>query len=418
MNPLALDTEVFLSFSDFSLSPEIVRSIRDRGHHEATAIQSRAIPVALTGCDLVATAETGSGKTAAYLIPLINGLRPPRSGEKASPGLRAMVVVPTRELAVQVAREFTLLARHSRLKAVVIMGGDSMSRQLRELRSGAHVLIACPGRLIDHLERKTAKLDRIETVVIDEADRLLDMGFLPQLRRIMKTVPQKRQTLMFSATMASGVAQVAREFLKNPELVSVGTKSAPPATIRQTICPVTLENKGPVLLEILKNADVDSAIVFTRTKTRADRVAKMLARNGIRAVAIHGDRSQGQRNAALAGFRARNYRVMVATDLAARGIDVPHVSHVINFDLPDESENYIHRIGRTARMGKSGEALSLVSPAERMSLGRIERVLGKRLERAAVAGFDSPELAPSKPVTVFRSTTMRRRSMRTRASWA
>ncbi len=418
MNPLALDTEVFLSFSDFSLSPEIVRSIRDRGHHEPTAIQSRAIPVALTGCDLVATAETGSGKTAAYLIPLINGLRPPRSGGKASPGLRAMVVVPTRELAVQVAREFTLLARHSRLKAVVIMGGDSMSRQLRDLRSGAQVLIACPGRLIDHLERKTVKLDRIETVVIDEADRLLDMGFLPQLRRIMKTVPQKRQTLMFSATMASGVAQVAREFLKNPEHVSVGTKSAPPATIRQTVCPVTLENKGPVLLEILKSADVDSAIVFTRTKTRADRVAKMLARNGIKSVAIHGDRSQSQRNAALAGFRARNYRVMVATDLAARGIDVPHVSHVINFDLPDESENYIHRIGRTARMGKSGEALSLVSPAERMSLGRIERVLGKRLERAPVAGFDAPELAPSKPVTVFRSTAMRRRSMRTRASWA
>ncbi len=249
---------------------------------------------------------------------------------------------------------------------------------------------------------------------------MLDMGFLPQLRRVMRTVPRRRQTLMFSATMAAGVEQIAREFLNDPAHVNFGEKARPPTTIRQTIYPVTLDNKGPMLLEILKCDQVESAIVFTRTKSRADRVAKLLTHNRIKAVAIHGDRSQGQRNAALGGFRNRAYRVMVATDLAARGLDIPDVSHVINFDLPDESENYIHRIGRTARMGKSGEALSLVTPEERTSLARIERTLGRQLERARIAGFDAPEIAPSAPVTVFRSAWLRRRSRRNRprARWA
>jgi ATP-dependent RNA helicase RhlE len=302
----------------------------------------------------------------------------------------------------------------------VIMGGDSMSRQLHELRNGAQVLIACPGRLIDHLDRKTVSLGRIEVVVIDEADRLLDMGFLPQLRQVMRTLPKHRQTLMFSATMASGVRQIASEFLNDPVRVRIGEKTAPPPSIRQTIYPATPDSKGPMLLELLKNGEVESAIIFTRTKSRADRVAKMLTRNGIKAVAIHGDRSQSQRNAALGGFRARTYRVMVATDLAARGIDVPHVSHVINFDLPDETENYIHRIGRTARMGKAGHALSLVTPEERASLARIERALGTDLERERVEGFEAPEISAPKPVKLFRSDSIRRRSTRSsrRATWA
>jgi ATP-dependent RNA helicase RhlE len=401
-----------LSFSEFSLSPELLRSIRDRGHHRATPIQAGAIPAALQGRDLIATAETGSGKTAAFLVPLIDRLH--RSGGAAHGGIRAMVLAPTRELAAQVAREFALLARHTRLKAAVIVGGDSMNRQLHDLRNGAQVLVACPGRLIDHLERGTVKLDRIELVVVDEADRLLDMGFLPQLRRIMRMVPRKRQTLMFSATMGSGVAQIAREFLDHPEHVSIGEKAAPPSTIRQTVYAVTQENKGPMLLEILKDPEIDSAIVFTRTRSRADRVAKLLVRNAIKAIAIHGDRSQSQRNAALHGFRSRSYRVLVATDVAARGLDIPDVSHVINFDLPDEPDNYIHRIGRTARMGKSGEAFSLVTPEERLSLGRIERALGVKLERAEVAGFAAPEITAPKPVTIFRSGTTRNRSPRSR----
>jgi len=393
-----------LSFSALALSPETLRSVRDRGHHQPTAIQSGAIPVALAGRDLVATAETGSGKTAAFLLPMLDRLHGSRTG-----GVSALILAPTRELAAQIGREFDLLSRNTRLRAAVIVGGESMTRQVDALRSGAQVVVACPGRLIDHVERGTVKLDRIELVVIDEADRLLDMGFLPQLRRILRMVPKQRQTLMFSATMDAGVEMVAREFLRDPARLNVGEVCAPPASIRQAIYPVTLENKGPMLLELLQRGGVDSAIVFTRTKSRADRVAKMLVRNRIRAVAIHGDRSQQQRNAALAGFRKRAYQVLVATDVAARGLDIPDVSHIINFDLPDASETYIHRIGRTARMGKAGEALSLVTPEERFSLGEIERMLGQKVERATVAGFDAPQIVARKPVTIFRSSAMRRR---------
>ena len=398
-----------MSFSALALSPETLRSVRDRGHHQPTAIQSGAIPVALAGRDLVATAETGSGKTAAFLLPMLDRLHGSRTG-----GVSALILAPTRELAAQIGREFDLLSRNTRLRAAVIVGGESMTRQVDALRSGAQVVVACPGRLIDHVERGTVKLDRIELVVIDEADRLLDMGFLPQLRRILRMVPKQRQTLMFSATMDAGVEMVAREFLRDPARLNVGEVCAPPASIRQAIYPVTLENKGPMLLELLQRGGVDSAIVFTRTKSRADRVAKMLVRNRIRAVAIHGDRSQQQRNAALAGFRKRAYQVLVATDVAARGLDIPDVSHIINFDLPDASETYIHRIGRTARMGKAGEALSLVTPEERFSLGEIERMLGQKLERATVAGFDAPQIVARKPVTIFRSSAMRRRPLRNR----
>jgi ATP-dependent RNA helicase RhlE len=404
-----------LSFSEFTLSPEIQRSIKDRGHHTPTPIQALAMPIALKGHDLVATAETGSGKTAAFLIPLIDRLH--RKGAKH---LSALVITPTRELAMQVMHEFELLARHTKLRAARAIGGESERRHIDEIRKGAQVIVACPGRLIDYLERGIVKLDHLEFVVIDEADRLLDMGFLPQLRRVLRMAPKNRQTLMFSATMASGPEIIAREFLHNPERVTIGEKTAPPSTIRQTICPVATENKGPMLLEIVRRPEVESAIVFTRTKSRADRIAKMLQRHHIKAVQIHGDRSQGQRNAALAGFRSRHFRVMVATDVAARGLDIPDVSHVINFDLPEETEGYIHRIGRTARMGKSGEAISLVTPEERVMLARLERTLGGELERDHVEGFDKVEITAPKPVTLFRSTTARGRSQRNRprSRWA
>ncbi len=373
------------------------------------------MPTALAGGDLVATAETGSGKTSAFLIPLIDRLH-----RKQAKQLSALVIAPTRELAMQVMHEFELLARHTRLRAARAIGGESEKRHIEEIRKGAQVMVACPGRLIDYLERGIVKLDHLEYVVIDEADRLLDMGFLPQLRRIMKMAPRERQTLMFSATMASGPEIIAREFLRNPKRVTVGEKTAPPSSIRQTICPVTLENKSPMLLEILKRPEVESAIVFTRTKSRADRIAKMLQRHHVKAVQIHGDRSQGQRNAALAGFKSRHFRVMVATDVAARGLDIPDVSHVINFDLPEETEGYIHRIGRTARMGKAGEAISLVTPEERVMLARLERTLGNELERDHVEGFDKVEITAPKPVTLFRSSVARNRSARNRprSRWA
>jgi ATP-dependent RNA helicase RhlE len=324
-----------------------------------------------------------------------------------------LVLAPTRELASQIASEFGLLSRNTRLRAAVIVGGESMSRQVHELRSGVQVLVACPGRLIDHLERGTVELDRIEVVVIDEADRMLDMGFLPQLRRILRTVRKPRQTLMFSATMDSEVERVAREFLSNPASVRVGGVSAPPAAIRQTIYPVTQENKAPLLLHLLGGSEVNSAIVFTRTKSRAERVAKLLVRNQFKAIAIHGGRSQSQRNAALAGFRTGHYAVLVATDVAARGLDIPHVSHVINFDLPDAPDSYIHRIGRTARMGQPGEALSLVMPEDGLSLRGIERTLGVRLERAKIDKFEAPDLAANKQETIARQPIVRHRPPRT-----
>ncbi len=398
-----------MSFSALALSSEVLRSIHDRGHHRPTPIQSAAIPVALSGRDLVATAGTGSGKTAAFLLPLLNRLQRAPSGAS-----RALVLAPTRELAAQIGREFGLLSRHTRLRAAVIVGGESMSRQMHELRAGAQVLFACPGRLIDHLERGTARLDQVELVVIDEADRMLDMGFLPQMRRVLRLVGKRRQTLMFSATMDVEVERVAREFLENPERVTVGQVAAPPAAIRQAIYPVTADDKGPMLLELLKTGEVNSAIVFTRTKSRADRVAKMLVRNCFKAVAIHGGRSQSQRNAALAGFHKGSYTVLVATDVAARGLDVPDVSHVINFDLPEVTDAYIHRIGRTARMGKSGAALSLVTPEDGLSLRDIERTLGARLERARVAGFDAPEIAAGEQRAAARAPSPRHRPSHSR----
>jgi ATP-dependent RNA helicase RhlE len=344
--------------------------------------------VVLTGRDLIATAATGSGKTAAFLLPILDRLHcnPVR-------GIRALVLAPTRELAAQIAREFQLLSVSPRVLAAVIVGGASMGRQIRELSNGVQLVVACPGRLVDHLERGTVKLDQLEVLVIDEADRMLDMGFLPQLRRILRVVRKPHQSLMFSATMDPQIERVAHEFLSDPVKLRIDDTATPPATIRQIVCPVTQENKAEMLLSLLRRDRVNSAIVFARTRSRADRVAKQLARNRINVVAIHGGRSQNQRNAALTGFRSGRYSVLVATDIAARGLDIPDVSHVINFDLPEAPEAYIHRIGRTARMGKSGEALSLVMPEDGASLRGIERTLGVRLERASVSGIAMRDLA-------------------------
>jgi ATP-dependent RNA helicase RhlE len=345
----------------------------------------------IAGRDLIAIAGTGSGKTAAFLLPILD-----RFQAKRPNGIGALVLAPTRELASQIGREFELLARQLRLRAAVVVGGESMGRQMRDLRAGVQLLVACPGRLNDHLERGTVGLDRIEVVVIDEADRMLDMGFLPQLRRIIRALKQPRQTLMFSATMDAEVERVAREFLSKPANVRVGEISAPPAACHQTVYSVTQENKAPMLLQLLGRDEVNSAIVFTRTKSRADRVTKLLVRNQFNAVAIHGGRSQSQRNVALAGFRKGHFAVLVATDVASRGLDIPHVSHVINFDLPDSPDSYIHRIGRTARMGKAGEAFSLVMPEDGGTLREIERKLGVHLERARLTGLEENAAAATK----------------------
>jgi ATP-dependent RNA helicase RhlE len=400
-----------LPFNSFHLAPELKRAIGDCGYHQPTPVQSETIPIALEGRDLVVSAETGSGKTAAFLIPLIERLhRKPRRPQSA------LVITPTRELAAQVANEFKLLARHTGLRAAVIVGGESMRRQIDELRAGAQVLIACPGRLIDLMEQGHVKLAHAEVVVIDEADRLLDMGFLPQLRRVMRAVPGERQTMMFSATMGAGPEAIAREFLRHPERITIGKKAAPPPTIRQTIYPVQWADKEAMLLEILAKPEVHSAIVFTRTRVRADHIGKVLKRNAVRAAVIHGERSQAERNAALKSFKQGACRVMVATDVAARGLDIPGVSHVINFDLPEDAESYIHRIGRTARMGREGEAISLVTPQERVALGQIERSLGEEIKRQSLEGFEAPEVKAPRPVTLFSSSGIRSRA-RVRSRW-
>ena len=391
-----------MPFSELSLSPTILESVRRRGFQRPAPIQSAAIPVVLAGRDLIATAATGSGKTAAFLLPILDRLH-----RNPSHGIGALVLAPTRELTSQIAREFQLLSVSPRMRAAVIVGGESMDRQIRDVRNGVQVVVACPGRLVDHLERGTVKLDQVEVLVIDEADRMLDMGFLPQLRQVLRAVRKPRQSLMFSATMDAEVERVAREFLRDPVKVRMNDTSTPPTAIRQTIYPVTQENKAQILLSLLGRQGVSSAIVFARTRSRADRVTKLLARNRIRVVAIHGGRSQSQRNAALAGFRSGHYSVLVATDIAARGLDIPGVSHVVNFDLPEAPDAYIHRIGRTARMGKSGEALSLVMPEDGGSLRGIERTLGVRLERASVSGIAMPEIATTAPKPAARQPMAR-----------
>jgi ATP-dependent RNA helicase RhlE len=400
-----------LSFNSFPLLPELQRSIRDCGYHRPTPVQAETIPPALEGRDLVVSAETGSGKTAAFLIPLIDRLHHAHRRQPA-----ALIIAPTRELAAQVANEFKLLARHSPLRAAVIVGGESMRRQVDDLRAGAQVLIACPGRLIDLMEQGKVSLDRIEIAVIDEADRLLDMGFLPQLRRVMRAVPSERQTMMLSATMGAGPEAIAREFLRSPARIMIGGKAAPPSSIRQTIYPVQWADKEAVLLEILSKPEVQSAIVFTRTRVRAEHIGRMLKRNEVRASIIHGERSQAERNSALKSFKHGRCRVMVATDVAARGLDIPGVSHVINYDLPEDAESYIHRIGRTARMGREGEAISLVTPQERAALGQIERTLGEELQRQRIEGFDAPDVKAPRPVMLFSSSGVRSRA-RARSRW-
>ena len=399
-----------MSFTDFSLFPELQRSIRDCGYHDPTPVQSETIPVALDGRDLVVSAETGSGKTAAFLIPLIDRLH-----RKRAKGPSALVIAPTRELAAQCGQEFTRLARHCGLRAAVIVGGESMRRQIDDLRAGAQVLIACPGRLIDLMEQGKVSLAHVQVVVIDEADRLLDMGFLPQLRRVMRTVPKERQTMMFSATMGSGPEAIARDFLHHPERIMIGRKAAPPPSISQTIYPVQWGDKEAMLLEILGKPEVQSAIVFTRTACaptyRQDAQAPWHAHRRDSRRPLAGRAQHGAQ-----AFKAGTCRVMVATDVAARGLDIPGVSHVVNYDLPEDAESYIHRIGRTARMGREGEAISLVTPQERVSLGQIERALGEEIKREQVEGFESPEVKAPKPVTLFRSGAVRSRG-RSRSRW-
>ena len=380
-----------MPFSNFGLHPDLVRGIRELGFTRPTPIQEQAIPPALEGKDVLACAMTGSGKTAAFVLPILQRLMPKKRGTT-----RALVLTPTRELAAQIEQHFSQLAMHTPISAAAIFGGVGMGPQEHAFRSGVDVLVATPGRLLDHLRQPYARLDHLEVLVLDEADRMLDMGFLPDIKRVLRHLPTKRQTLFFSATMPGPIAALTREMLHDPVTINLERKSQPAVGITQALYPVKQELKPHLLLELIRRGDIKDAIVFTRTKHRSNRLSEFLDRNGIPNARIHGNRSQAQRTEALAGFKSGKFQVLVATDIVARGIDIEELSHVVNFDVPNMPEDYIHRVGRTARAEATGDAFTFFAPEEEGELRAIERAVGKSLPRVTVPGFDYAQRPPER----------------------
>jgi ATP-dependent RNA helicase RhlE len=348
----------------------------------------------MAGRDLLSCAVTGSGKTAAFLLPILHGLIGRPRGTT-----RALVLAPTRELALQILDDMNGLGRHTNITGAVVHGGVGQGPQEKAFRKGVDVIIATPGRLLDHFGQGHAQLKGLEVLVLDEADRMLDMGFLPDIKRILRHIPRPKQTLFFSATMPAPIEALTREILHDPARIALQRKAAPAAGVTQAVYPVPTTLKSALLVELLKRNHMDDALVFTRTKHRADRLAKLLNRHDIAAERIHGNRSQPQRNKALAGFKAGEYRVLVATDIAARGIDVEALGHVVNFDVPPVPEDYIHRVGRTARAAETGDAFTLVSPDEEEDMRRIERAVGAKIPRVTLEGF-SYDAAGDAPLEV------------------
>jgi len=380
-----------MSFVSLGLDRRLVDAVSALGFEKPTPIQNRAIPPALAGRDLLACAATGSGKSAAFLLPILQRLLGGPRGR-----VRALVLTPTRELAAQIDAHRKDLARFAGSTGAAVFGGVGMGPQETALRKGVDVLVATPGRLLDHLQYSYARLDQVEVVVLDEADRMLDMGFLPDVRRIFAKLPAQRQTLLFSATMPAEIGRLAREILNSPETIEIERRAAPAAGITQAMWPVPQELKTSLLLALLGRGELENALVFTRTKQRANRVADWLEKRGIAAARIHGNRSQAQRTEALAGFKRGKYRVLVATDVAARGIDIEALPHVVNFDVPAEPESYIHRVGRTARAEREGDAWTFVSREEQGDWRAIERAVGRPIPERRLAGFDYAKRAAEK----------------------
>ncbi len=369
-------------FKDLGLAKPLLTALTEEGYTTPTPIQALAIPTVLEGRDRLGIAQTGTGKTAAFALPILHRLA---ADPKPAPrrGCRVLVLSPTRELASQIAESFRTYGRHMGLSVAVVFGGVKYGPQVRALAGGVDILVATPGRLIDHINEKVANLGGVEVLVLDEADQMLDLGFLPPIRRIVATLPKKRQNLFFSATMPSEIGKLAAELLVNPAQASVAPAATTVTRITQQILFVETDRKRQLLAELFENSKMDRALIFTRTKRGADRVAKYLDGAGVKADSIHGDKSQGQRERALAAFKAGSVRALVATDIAARGIDVDAVSHVVNFDLPNVPESYVHRIGRTARAGADGAAISLVADDERGLLKDIQKVT-----RQTIPSFD------------------------------
>src|SRR5436309_5248827 len=384
-----------MNFSQLGLATAQLRACESLGYTEPTPIQTKAIPPILSGLDLIGCAETGTGKTAAFLLPILQKI-----SERSKPGLRVLVLAPTRELALQIQKNYGEINRTKTNRSVIAIGGANIRTQISELRMGASVLIATPGRLLDLTERGSVNLSTIEVLVLDEADRMLDMGFLPAIRRVLAMLPTKRQTLLFSATMSSSIEQLARSTMKEPKLIEVNTRGQAATMVEQTAYPVAQESKTALLIELLEKErePFERVLVFTRTRRGAERLSHILMARDHSVNRIHADRTQPQREAALRDFRNGSARVLVATDIAARGLDVDAVSHVINYDVPAAPEDYVHRVGRTGRAGNQGKAITIVAPVDELSMRAIERLTGQVVKRVVPEGFGGLQPIAAMPV--------------------
>jgi len=374
-----------------------MQGIRVAGYETATPIQEAAIPAAVRGRDIIGTAQTGTGKTAAFVLPILNRLL---DGPRGQP--RALIVTPTRELAEQINQVVHQLSVGTNIRSATIYGGVGADRQIKALRQGVEILVACPGRLLDLIQQRHAKMNHIEVLVIDEADRMFDMGFLPDVKRVIKAVPEQRQTMMFSATFPTEVELLAKTSLIEPQKIAMGI-SKPAITVTHALYPVPQHLKSGLLIKLLRQIDSDSVLVFTRTKHRADKVARQIAHAGFRVTSLHGNRTQGQREQALHGFKTGHFPIMVATDIAARGLDIDSITHVINFDMPDTADAYIHRIGRTGRAQRTGDAFTLVTDEDKDMIRQLERIMGGPLKRETIPDFDYAVVAPPKSAPQHRS---------------
>jgi ATP-dependent RNA helicase RhlE len=380
-----------LKFEDLGLSPEILRAVHDAGYTEPTPIQQQAIPVVLQGLDLMGGAQTGTGKTAGFVLPMLQRLSR-HASTSVSPArhpVRALILTPTRELAMQVHESVKTYSKHLPLRSICTYGGVDIKPQIAELKEGREIVVATPGRLLDHVQQKSVHFSQVEIVVLDEADRMLDMGFIPDIKRILALLPKERQSLLFSATFSDEIKKLADVMLKAPQLIEVARRNTIVDTITHRVHPVSADNKRHLLLHLLRDPTMTQVLVFVGTKFGASRLASWLERQGVKADAIHGDKSQQQRTEALEAFKSGKARVLVATDVAARGLDIDDLPHVINYELPHTAEDYIHRIGRTGRAGKKGDATSLFAPEEKQRLADIEKLIKFTLEQVVVSGFDT-----------------------------
>ena len=397
-----------MPFAALGLAPELVRAVADEGYEHPTPIQTEAIPLALAGRDLIGSAQTGTGKTAAFVLPILQRLTAGARGV-----LRALILVPTRELAEQVVTSIRAYGRHTHLKGAAVYGGVGMEPQTRALKHGADIVVATPGRLLDHMERGHVNFSKLEVLVLDEADRMLDMGFAPDVRKILNALPDARQTMLFSATISPEVDALARRALNGHASVEIGRRAQPADGIEHIIVAVDKLQKRGALGSILKAKPAGQTLVFTRTKYGADKLVTFLRREGIAANALHGDKAQSQRQRTLDQFRSGEAEILVATDIAARGIDVDGIRMVVNFDVPTDPEVYVHRVGRTARAGAQGLALTLISPDEWLLMADVEKLIGKGFPREVIPGFE-PSVAPLQPKAPRTEAARPERSLRPR----